>query len=186
MSHHLDLAPNTNNNHGWWWGKEGQTGRNRAQACWSAQAYGGSLQGEEGQEGFHDSRKKEETQGKSLEYSRLLDAYSFLISYRQLLLRKKAAEELKKEQERKAAERRRIIEERCGKPKNTEDANEGIVCHVANFGGFELGPANMIKLLVVSFEELKRLLLSVTRLMSNLQIEKKNHEQGTHLFLSHL
>lgn len=44
---------------------------------------------------------------------------------RQLLLRKKAAEELKKEQERKAAERRRIIEERCGKPKNIEDANEG-------------------------------------------------------------
>jgi hypothetical protein len=42
-----------------------------------------------------------------------------------LLLRKKAAEELKKEQERKAAERRRIIEERCGKPKNLEDANEG-------------------------------------------------------------
>lgn len=41
-----------------------------------------------------------------------------------LLLRKKAAEELKKEQERKAAERRRIIEERCGKAKNVEDANE--------------------------------------------------------------
>jgi len=40
-------------------------------------------------------------------------------------LRKKAAEELKKEQERKAAERRRIIEERCGKPKNVDDANEG-------------------------------------------------------------
>jgi Troponin len=44
----------------------------------------------------------------------------------QLLLRKKAAEELKKEQERKAAERRRIIEQRCGKPKNVDDANEGI------------------------------------------------------------
>lgn len=42
-----------------------------------------------------------------------------------MLLRKKAAEELKKEQERKAAERRRIIEERCGKPKNIDDANEG-------------------------------------------------------------
>jgi hypothetical protein len=42
-----------------------------------------------------------------------------------LLLRKKAAEELKKEQERKAAERRRIIDERCGKPKNVDDANEG-------------------------------------------------------------
>ncbi|XP_026467935.1 troponin I isoform X6 [Ctenocephalides felis] len=44
-----------------------------------------------------------------------------------LLLRKKAAEELKKEQERKAAERRRIIEERCGKPKNVDDANEEAV-----------------------------------------------------------
>lgn len=42
-----------------------------------------------------------------------------------MLLRKKAAEELKKEQERKAAERRRIIEERCGQPKNLDDANEG-------------------------------------------------------------
>lgn len=41
-----------------------------------------------------------------------------------LLLRKKAAEELKKEQERKSAERRRIIEERCGKAKNVEDASE--------------------------------------------------------------
>lgn len=41
-----------------------------------------------------------------------------------LLLRKKAAEELKKEQERKAAERRRIIEERCGKPKILDEANE--------------------------------------------------------------
>ncbi|XP_026820822.1 troponin I 2 isoform X2 [Rhopalosiphum maidis] len=41
-----------------------------------------------------------------------------------LLLRKKAAEELKKEQERKAAERRRIIEERCGQPKNIDDAGE--------------------------------------------------------------
>jgi len=41
-----------------------------------------------------------------------------------LLLRKKAAEELKKEQERKSAERRRVIEERCGKPKNLDDANE--------------------------------------------------------------
>ena len=43
------------------------------------------------------------------------------------MLRKKAAEELKKEQERKAAERRRIIEERCGKPKNVDDASEGIL-----------------------------------------------------------
>lgn len=44
----------------------------------------------------------------------------------QLLLRKKAAEELKKEQERKAAERRRIIEERCGKAKDLDNASEGI------------------------------------------------------------
>lgn len=43
-------------------------------------------------------------------------------------MRKKAAEELKKEQERKAAERRRIIEERCGKPKLIDDANEGKNC----------------------------------------------------------
>ena len=43
----------------------------------------------------------------------------------QLLLRKKAAEELKKEQERKAAERKRIIDERCGKPKIVDEANEG-------------------------------------------------------------
>ncbi|XP_065204887.1 troponin I isoform X9 [Planococcus citri] len=41
-----------------------------------------------------------------------------------LLLRKKAAEELKKEQERKAAERRRIIEERCGTPKDVDNASE--------------------------------------------------------------
>jgi len=41
-----------------------------------------------------------------------------------LLLRKKAAEELKKEQERKSQERRRIIDERCGKPKSLEGANE--------------------------------------------------------------
>ncbi|XP_065083893.1 troponin I isoform X4 [Ochlerotatus camptorhynchus] len=47
-----------------------------------------------------------------------------------LLLRKKAAEELKKEQERKAAERRRIIEERCGKAKSTEDANEACLKHI--------------------------------------------------------
>ncbi|KDR22759.1 troponin I-like isoform X6 [Zootermopsis nevadensis] len=47
-----------------------------------------------------------------------------------LLLRKKAAEELKKEQERKAAERRRIIDERCGKPKNIDDANEDTIKRV--------------------------------------------------------
>ncbi|XP_037297328.1 troponin I isoform X7 [Manduca sexta] len=47
-----------------------------------------------------------------------------------LLLRKKAAEELKKEQERKAAERRRIIEERCGKAKNIEDANEAALTSI--------------------------------------------------------
>lgn len=53
-----------------------------------------------------------------------------LSSIFQLLLRKKAAEELKKEQERKAAERRRIIEERCGKPKLIDDANEGKFLYV--------------------------------------------------------
>lgn len=42
-----------------------------------------------------------------------------------LLLRKKAADELKREQERKAQERRRIIEQRCGKPKTLDGANEG-------------------------------------------------------------
>jgi len=47
-----------------------------------------------------------------------------------LLLRKKAAEELKKEQERKAAERRRIIEERCGTPKNIDDAGEDTIKRV--------------------------------------------------------
>ena len=49
-----------------------------------------------------------------------------------LLLRKKAAEELKKEQERKAAERRRIIEERCGKPKIVDDANEDSLRSICN------------------------------------------------------
>ncbi|MFW9777169.1 troponin, partial [Brucella melitensis] len=34
------------------------------------------------------------------------------------------------EQERKAAERRRIIEERCGKPKNIDDANEDTIKRV--------------------------------------------------------
>merc|ERR1711874_787819 len=42
-----------------------------------------------------------------------------------LLLRKKAAEELKKEQERKALERRKVIDERCGAPKDIENASEG-------------------------------------------------------------
>jgi len=42
-----------------------------------------------------------------------------------LLLRKKAAEELKKEQERKAQERRKVIDERCGQPKNLDNASEG-------------------------------------------------------------
>lgn len=52
--------------------------------------------------------------------------FAHFLFIEQLLLRKKAAEELKKEQERKAAERRRIIEERCGKPKQLESANEGM------------------------------------------------------------
>merc|ERR1712213_288425 len=41
-----------------------------------------------------------------------------------LLLRKEAAEELKKEQERKAAERRKVIDERCGLPKDLDNATE--------------------------------------------------------------
>lgn len=41
-------------------GEEGQTGRNRPQARWSAQAYGGSLQGQEGEKRFHDTREEEE------------------------------------------------------------------------------------------------------------------------------
>ncbi|XP_037043886.1 troponin I-like isoform X2 [Bradysia coprophila] len=49
-----------------------------------------------------------------------------------LLLRKKAAEELKKEQERKAAERRRIIEQRCGKPRDLQSANEDTLKSVCN------------------------------------------------------
>lgn len=56
----------------------------------------------------------------------IIGSTSLLVAI-QLLLRKKAAEELKKEQERKSAERRRIIEERCGKPKDLENASEGIV-----------------------------------------------------------
>ncbi|XP_065204881.1 troponin I 2 isoform X3 [Planococcus citri] len=49
-----------------------------------------------------------------------------------LLLRKKAAEELKKEQERKAAERRRIIEERCGTPKDVDNASEDLIKRIIN------------------------------------------------------
>merc|ERR1712145_16094 len=41
-----------------------------------------------------------------------------------LLLRKIAVESLKKEQERKAAERRKVIDERCGLPKDLENASE--------------------------------------------------------------
>ncbi|MBO8666611.1 troponin, partial [Staphylococcus aureus] len=37
---------------------------------------------------------------------------------------------VKKEQERKAAERRRIIEERCGQPKNIDDAGEDTIKRV--------------------------------------------------------
>ena len=50
---------------------------------------------------------------------------NIFISHLQLLLRKKAAEELKKEQERKAAERRKVIDERCGLPKDIDNASEG-------------------------------------------------------------
>merc|ERR1711892_894400 len=47
-----------------------------------------------------------------------------------LLLRKKAAEELKKEQEKKSAERRKVIAERCGVPKDLDDASEDILIEV--------------------------------------------------------
>jgi hypothetical protein len=74
-------------------------------------------------------RKREEVRKRMEEASKAKKAKKgFMTPERKkklrLLLRKKAAEELKKEQERKAAERRRIIEERCGKPKDLESANE--------------------------------------------------------------
>merc|ERR1712080_425562 len=47
-----------------------------------------------------------------------------------LLLRKKAAEELKKEQERKAAEGRKVIDERCGQPKDVDNASEADLTQV--------------------------------------------------------
>merc|ERR1712045_354698 len=53
-----------------------------------------------------------------------------------LLLRKKAAEELKKEQERKAAERRKVIDERCGQPKDIDNASEDdLVAMIKEFHG---------------------------------------------------
>lgn len=78
-------------------------------------------------------RKQEEMDRKKAEVRKRLEEASakkkgFMTPERKkklrLLLRKKAAEELKKEQERKSAERRRVIEERCGKPKNLDGANE--------------------------------------------------------------
>uniref|UniRef100_A0A8W7PRG0 Troponin I n=1 Tax=Anopheles coluzzii TaxID=1518534 RepID=A0A8W7PRG0_ANOCL len=70
-------------------------------------------------------RKRAEVRKRMEEASKAKKAKKgFMTPERKKKLRK-AAEELKKEQERKAAERRRIIEERCGKPKNVEDANEG-------------------------------------------------------------
>merc|ERR1712168_1203994 len=53
-----------------------------------------------------------------------------------LLLRKKAAEELKKEQERKAEERRKVIGERCGLPKDIDNASEDdLVAMIKEFHG---------------------------------------------------
>jgi len=43
------------------------------------------------------------------------------------LLRRRAADQLKRQQELKAEQRKRIIEERTGKPKVIEDANEGMI-----------------------------------------------------------
>ncbi|XP_037783842.1 troponin I isoform X35 [Penaeus vannamei] len=73
-------------------------------------------------------RKKAEVRKRLEEQSAKKQKKGFMTPERKkklrLLLRKKAAEELKKEQERKAAERRRIIDERCGKAKNLDGANE--------------------------------------------------------------
>jgi troponin I, cardiac muscle len=62
-----------------------------------------------------------------------------------LLLRKKAAEELKKEQERKAAERRRIIEQRCGKAKNIDDASEDDIRKLLREYHEKIGQLEVIK-----------------------------------------
>ncbi|XP_047471082.1 troponin I isoform X1 [Penaeus chinensis] len=89
-------------------------------------------------------RKKAEVRKRLEEQSAKKQKKGFMTPERKkklrLLLRKKAAEELKKEQERKAAERRRIIDERCGKAKNLDGANEDAlraICkeyheHIAN------------------------------------------------------
>jgi len=73
-------------------------------------------------------KKKAEVRKKLEEQSAKKQKKGFMTPERKkklrLLLRKKAAEELKKEQERKSAERKKIIEQRCGKPKNLEGANE--------------------------------------------------------------
>merc|ERR1712098_448840 len=83
-----------------------------------------------------DSDKQKEMDAKKAEVRARLEAQAagkkakkgFMTPERKkklrLLLRKKAAEELKKEQEGKAAERRKVIDERCGLPKDLENASE--------------------------------------------------------------
>merc|ERR1712033_129533 len=82
-----------------------------------------------GEEGAEVDKKKAEVRKRLEEASKAKRAKKgFMTPERKkklrLLLRKKAAEELKEEQERKAAERRRIIDERCGYPKDVEEAEE--------------------------------------------------------------
>merc|ERR1711976_1046992 len=73
-------------------------------------------------------KKKAEVRRRMEEQSKSKKKKGFMTPERKkklrLLLRKKAAEELKKEQERKAAERRKVIDERCGQPKDLENASE--------------------------------------------------------------
>merc|ERR1712240_569041 len=84
-----------------------------------------------------DSEKQKEMDAKKAEVRARLEAQAagkkakkgFMTPERKkklrLLLRKKAAEELKKEQERKAQERRKVIDERCGQPRDLDNATEG-------------------------------------------------------------
>merc|ERR1711884_481441 len=73
-------------------------------------------------------RKKMEVRARLEQQSQAKKKKGFMTPERKkklrLLLRKKAAEELKKEQERKAVERRKVIDERCGQPKDLDNASE--------------------------------------------------------------
>merc|ERR1712095_34567 len=78
--------------------------------------------------GSEMDKKKAEVRRRMEEQSKSKKKKGFMTPERKkklrLLLRKKAAEELKKEQERKAAERRKVIDERCGQPKDLDNASE--------------------------------------------------------------